>query len=73
MENFPRRLKLMKPISNDMQGDLMDYTGVLLLQKKQVRPEKAASYFEQLKAAAQGSDSKRSTIASAELIFKQNI
>ena len=47
--------------------------GAAIAAKKAGQAEKAATYFEQLKAAAQTSDGKRSSIASAELVFKQNI
>jgi tetratricopeptide (TPR) repeat protein len=47
--------------------------GAAIAAKRAGQTEKAATYFEQLKAAAHGSDGKRSSIASAELIFKQNI
>ena len=47
--------------------------GAAVAAKKAGQAEKAATYFEQLKGAAQTSDGKRSSIASAELIFKQNI
>ena len=47
--------------------------GAAVAAKKAGQTEKAATYFEQLKAAAQASDGKRASIASAELIFKQNI
>ena len=47
--------------------------GAAVAAKKAGQTEKAATYFEQLKAAAQASDGKRSSIASAELIFKQHI
>ena len=47
--------------------------GAAIAAKKAGQTEKAATYFEQLKAAAQTSDGKRSSIASAELVFKQNI
>jgi len=47
--------------------------GAAIAAKKAGQTKKAATYFEQLKAAAQTSDGKRSSIASAELVFKQNI
>ena len=70
---FARALEMYEADLERHTGRFNGLYGAAIAAKKAGQTEKAAMYFKQLKAAAQGSDGKRSSIASAELIFNQNI